>query len=173
LIDAFLSKTSVTGPRPVTVDSLSRAIEDLREELISWIDTELARLQAPEQGEDHAAEGISGAPQSTRYDLRVGRASIPLTSSDGANPGTADCAPRMEGDASRNRQRSAGRDSKADVTVPPIAVGGFQTEPEVQTAPLNPSQRLDALARLLDRRLKQVDGVKSDDSAPIGDSERH
>jgi hypothetical protein len=63
----------------------------------------------------------------------------------------------MEGEGHRNRQWFADRDSNADVAEPPVAVRGLSTDPDAPSPPLNSSQRLDALARLLDRRLKQVD----------------
>jgi hypothetical protein len=91
------------------VDSLSRAIDEIRKELLLWIDAELARLQEGEPGE--------------------------------------------------TPERFADRRSEAEITGPPVTFPEPETDLEPQAPPLNPRQRLDALARLLDQRLKQAEGV--------------
>jgi hypothetical protein len=59
----------------------------------------------------------------------------------------------------RDEERFADRDSKAEIAGPAVAVPGLETDPPPQASPLNPRERLEALARLLDHRLKQVDGA--------------
>jgi hypothetical protein len=147
------------GPAGGPVDALSRAIAELREELISWIDTESARLQAGEQGEDHTVQGTSGALHSTRSGPKVARAPVAPSSRDETRPGTLDDARGTDGEAYRSRQSFGERALNADVAEPPVAVRGLKPEPETQAAPLDAGQRLDALAQLLNRRLKQVDGA--------------
>jgi hypothetical protein len=153
-----LFETGVKGPEAGSADSLSQAIEELREELLSWIDTELVRLQELEQGADRAAEAISGTPGPIRSGLGGGRRLVPLTDGDGARPRTHDVS-GMERESSRDRGWLADRDSKIDVAEPSIDMPGSERDPEAQVPPLNPRQRLDALARLLDHRLKQAEGA--------------
>ena len=144
------------GPEAGSADSLARAIEDLREELLSWIDAELSRLQGLEQ------EAMSRRPGSIRSGPRSPLQPLPPAAGDGAGTSTADDVPGMRSESSRNRGWLADRDPNADNTEPPLAAPGSGKDPETQAAPLNPLQRLDALARLLDHRLKQAEGAGRD-----------
>jgi hypothetical protein len=153
-----LFETSVMGPEAGSADSLSRAIEELREELLSWIDNELARLQELEQREDRAAEAISGMPGPIRSGLGGGRRLVPPTDGDGARPRTHDVT-GMERESSRDRGWRTDRDSEMGIAESSVAMPGSEWDAETQAPPLNPRERLDALARLLDHRLKLAEGA--------------
>ena len=94
-------------------DSLSRAIGDFRDQLVSWIDTELAHLREREREE-----------------------SLVMKEHEPAGP--------------------------------PPSYAVSETGSGAHTPSLNPRQRLDALARLLDHRLKRSLGAgnPSQDGAP-------
>jgi hypothetical protein len=151
------------SPEARLFDSLARAIQELREDLVSWIDTELARLQGLDQEEDPAVGVISGESRSLPSGQRGGRYTIPLTDGQGTRPGTRDGVSGMETGTARTPERFADRHSDTDITESPTSVIGSKADPESQDAPLNPRQRLDALARLLDHRLKQVGGTTGED----------
>jgi hypothetical protein len=121
-MDAFVFEAGIMGDEAGSTDSLTRAIDGFRRELLLWIDTELARLQALEQDER-------------------------------ADPS------RMGSGISRDREGSADRNSDAEMARSPVTLPASGADLETQAAPLNSCQRLDALARLLDRRLKEVEGA--------------
>jgi hypothetical protein len=131
-------------------DPLSCAIGEFREELLLWIDTELVRLREGEQAEDlvmveqrAAAGGSQLGASSSRLGVSRGSSHFPS--------GIAWQEPRT-------RERVADRDSMGESTRPPIALPDQQTDPEQRPPLSNSRQRLDALARLLEHRLKQAQG---------------
>jgi hypothetical protein len=67
----------------------------------------------------------------------------------------------------REAERFADRMAHAEISGAPVAGTGEETEPQPQDGPGNPRHRLDALARLLDHRLKQVEGAAEASRGPI------
>jgi hypothetical protein len=92
-------------------DALSTAIAELRQELVGWIDGELARLRERERQRP--------------VDL----------------------------------MRNTARDSTAETMRPAAAPPESAADHEPRSAHSNPRDRLDALARMLDRRVKQAKGA--------------
>jgi hypothetical protein len=156
---AWVFETGVMSNQAESADFLSRAIGEFREELLLWIDTELARLQEREQEENLVVEEVSTAPKSIRSGPRGGSHLGSQTNCDGASPGRPDFLSGMERPTLRNCERFTDRNSRDEITGLPVAFTEPETDPEPQAPPLNPRQRLDALARLLDHRLKQVEGA--------------
>jgi hypothetical protein len=140
-------------------DSLSRAIGEFREELLRWIDTELARLREREPDEGLAMENESTTAISTPAGLSGESRGGSQTSQNAACSGRAGLPPRVRWELPWSRERAADGDAAAETTRPPIASPATATGPEPQAVPLNSRQRLDALARLLDHRLKRSQGA--------------
>jgi hypothetical protein len=119
LAASFSSHNGVPRPEIGAADSLALAIGELREELLSWIDAELSRLQELQREEDRSMEVMSGVPGSWPDD----------------------------------------RDSSQGVDESCIAVRGPGMNLELGSTPCDPGERLDALVRRLDHRLKQAAGA--------------
>ena len=128
-------------------DPLSWAIGEFREELLLWIDTELVRLQQQiddsvidEEQSESEFNGSSSRVSATR------ESPFPRTGvARGARP----------------RERVVERyDPAVETLKPPVPHREPRTDPESRLPVSNPRQRLDALARLLDQRLKQGKGLQ-------------
>jgi hypothetical protein len=169
LINALLPGTGNIGPESGSDESLPRAIEELREELLLWIDTELDRLQSREHSGEPAAAGLSRGFQATHLDTGGRYRPAPPASGDSAVPGSPESAPAMEGAAPSDRRKLHDRSPDADFS--DMLVAGVRTKPEAQVPGLNSRQRLDALARILDRRLKEVDGAAGTGTDATGDGD--
>jgi hypothetical protein len=154
LADSFSSSNAVSGPEFGAADSLTRAIGQVREELLSWIDAELSRLQELQREEDLSMEAMSGVPGSMRSRPRSSGLLVPPIVHDGNRPGTPHHVSGMGSGATRGHGWTDNRDSNTDVDASPVAVRGPGMELEPQSTPRNPDERLDALARRLDHRLK-------------------
>jgi hypothetical protein len=144
-------------------DPLARAIAEFRQEFLLWIDRELARGHQRDPGAGRGAEERSTAGHPLVSGPRGG--SQPRAQPEGV-------APRAERpvllaelgrEPPREEERFADRSREAEITAAPRAGAGPEMETETdsqpQAGPANPRHRLDALARLLDHRLKQVDGA--------------
>jgi hypothetical protein len=142
-----------------SADSLARAIGEFRTELLVWIDTELARLQERDQGESPVVGERSTAPRSMGAGLRGGSQPGSLTDVDAARPGSPDLRSGMGRETLREGQSFLDRNGNTELTGPTVAVPGPETDPPPEANPGNPRERLEALARLLDQRLKQVEGA--------------
>jgi hypothetical protein len=133
-------------------DPLSSAISEFREELLVWIDTELFRLRAREQLDDSAIEDEVAAARESQFSGSSSRLGVD-TGSPSFQSGIARQDPRT-------RQKVVDREDPVTEAVrPPVALSALQTDPEPRARVSNPRQRLDALARLLDHRLKQAQGT--------------
>jgi hypothetical protein len=137
------------NPEIEVADPLSSAISEFRDELLLWIDTELFRLRAREQLDDSVIEEELAAARESQFSgsssRRAASRGSPLVES-----GTAWQEPRT-------RERVVDReDVEVETVRPPMALPELQTDPEPRPSLANPRQRLDALARLLDHRLKQA-----------------
>lgn len=159
MTDSFSSSDRDTGPEIVSVDSLSRAIREVREELLSWIDTELSRLRELPRNEDRSMWTMSDLPASPWSSSRDAGRRLPPNVRDGDGPGTPDGRSGMEKGTTRRRGWPDDRDSHAAFEEPPMPVRGPGMELEPPSTPVDPAERLDALARRLDHRLKQAGGA--------------
>jgi hypothetical protein len=128
---------------------LSWAIGEFREELLLWIDTELVRLG------EQADDSVRGEEQAASRESHLSAASSRL----GARRGSPRFQSGTAVQESRTRERVVDRDSAVETARQPVARPELQANPDPQPAPSNPRQRLDALARLLDHRLKQAQGA--------------
>jgi hypothetical protein len=140
-------------------DLLSRAIGEFREGFLLWIDAELVRLRERESEESLVMEEGSAAPSSSRSGLGGGSPLGSRASRPAARPGRPDLPAEIGWQTPRNRGKAAGRDSVAETAWPPVAPPGPESDPEPQPPPSDSRQRLDALARLLDHRLKRAQGA--------------
>jgi len=140
-------------------DPISSAIGEFREELLLWIDTELARLRKQADVDDSAMtedRATTSYAQSSRSSSRVGvRTGSPFFQSGIARqqPQTHECIVGRESPAVEESVR------------PPVTLPALETDPEQRPPVSNPRQRLDALARLLDHRLKQAQGTAETNGA--------
>jgi hypothetical protein len=174
LADFFSSGNGVAGPEIGAADSLARAISELREELLSWVDTELSRLQELQWEEDRSMKVIADVPGSIGSRPRNAGMVVPPTGPDGDSPGTSDEVSGMGRGTTRSRGWPEHRNSYADVNESAVAVRGPGMDCEPQSTPSNPGERLDALARRLDHRLKQAAGApKMHPDATAGTGEGH
>ena len=134
-------------------DPLSWAIGEFREELLRWIDTELVRLREREQAENRLME--EGRAAASWIAIRRFAAAV-----SGSSPGRRDLQLGLGWHESRTRERVVERDSGGRNRRPPRR-RFLKLRDGSRTAgrPSDPRQRLDALARLLDDRLKQAQGA--------------
>jgi hypothetical protein len=146
----------VTTQKADALDSLVRAIGGFREELLLWIDTELARLREGESTERLAAAENSTLHNSPRASARGGPELGPRHGRDLVNSGRPNLAPGMRHEKSLSRENVADRLPEVESTKSPRSIPEAEREPQSHVAPMNPRQRLDALARLLDHRLRQA-----------------
>jgi hypothetical protein len=126
---------------------LSGAIGEFREELLLWIDTELARLR--EQTDDSVVEEEPKKSQFNGSRSRVG-----------VSQGSPFLQTRIARQEPRTRERAVEHEDLALKNLTPhVPPREPATEPASRLRLSNPRQRLDALARLLDQRLKQAQGT--------------
>ena len=151
------------------LDSLSRAIVEFREEVLLWIDTELVSLRKREQDESVAMEERSAPATLTRWGLESGTQTHSPIRRLVAGPGEAELQPVMSRDGSRNNEEIARRDSPDGSDRPPFVTPGTEPDLKAKSAPLDSFQRLDALARLLDQRLKLSEVAASNSSGASGE----
>ena len=128
-------------------DPLSWAIGEFREELLLWIDTELVRLQ--KQIDDSVIDEELSESQFNGSSSRIG------ATRESPFPRTG-----IARGEQRTRERVVERyDPAVETLKPPVPQRQPRTDPESPLPVSNPRQRLDALARLLDQRLKQAQGT--------------
>ena len=127
-------------------DPLTLAIHELREEFLCWIDTELARLQQHVENPVRRDEGTFS--RGTRFEELPGRAEAGVGSTSTRSGYARPPLPI--------RESFVDRDQAPKVAKPLTS----SLEPAHQSVPQStgsdPRQRLEALARLLDHRLRQV-----------------
>lgn len=142
-------------------DPLILAIHELRTEFVQWIDTELDRLR------EHAAIGNradrAAAAAASSYQFRE----LPATTttaaatvrreSYSARPGPSEISPPASA--------LAGRVERDQAVKPLRSMPEPPDESRAQVERSDPRKRLDALARMLDHRLKQVQGEAAADAA--------
>jgi hypothetical protein len=125
-------------------DPLASAIDELREELLLWIDTELTRVK------EHLYAQVAEEELATLPALqRAASASIRGPSNDGLRTRT-----RLGHRADPSRQSDVDHEPAANLDWPAVAPQEELTDPGPQLPAASPRERLDALARMLDRRLK-------------------
>jgi hypothetical protein len=132
-------------------DPLLFAIGEFREELLFLIDSELARLQEQEHADDALLEQVRAASRESQLSgsrTGLGLHGVSSRFQSGANA-----------QQPRTREMVVDRDPTAETTKPSTAPPERETDPELEPPLSNPRQRLDALARLLDHRLKQTQGT--------------
>jgi len=167
--DATILEVELMNHDAEVLDPQSRAIANFREEILLWIDTALVRLREREQEESLATEKRSARAASTRSGMERGSQTRSPPSRPGARLGGAVLEPVMRSEGSRNTEEIAGPNSLGDPSRPPIATPGPETRPESKSPPLDSLKRLDALARLLDQRLKVSQEAASDSSGASGE----
>jgi hypothetical protein len=150
-------------------DSLSRAIAEFRAEILQWIDTALVRLREREHEEVPVSTGKPAPAASSTSAAGRGLQVGARTSRPGAKLDVADVQPAMRCEVARNTESIPDRASRCDLSRPPSATPEPQTVQQSNGQPLNSLERLDALARLLDHRLKLVQGVAPSGLAPRGE----
>jgi hypothetical protein len=132
-------------------DPLSWAIGEFREELLLWIDTELVRLREREQADDLVIEEELAVAREPQFNASSSRLGVPR--------GSRYFESGIAWQEPRTRERAVDRDSVVETLRPSVALPERQTDPELRPPLSNPRQRLDALARLLDHRVKQAQGT--------------
>jgi hypothetical protein len=157
------------GDEAESAHSLLRAIDDFRSEFLHWIDTELAQRQELGSSED-LEEGIPTPPRSVRSGRRGGSRRASWPERDGMNPVEGDFPSGMGRENHPNPVGHTDRDREAQMVRVPVVPSGPGTDREPEAPSLNPRERLDALARLLDQRLRQVEGAGPDRGATGGQS---
>jgi hypothetical protein len=151
------------------LSSLSRAIIELREEILLWIDTELVRLREWERDETVAMEERSAPAPLTRWAVESGSQAHSPTKRLVARLGEAEFEAVMRREGSRTNEKIAGRDSLGGSERPPFVTSGNEPDPKSKSAPFDSLRRLDALARLLDQRLKLSEVAASNSSGARGE----
>jgi hypothetical protein len=134
-------------------DPLSSAIGEFRDELLFWIDSEILRLRERAQVDDSVMEKeLATRMRESNFIGSRGRL--------GVSQGGSICQPAIARAESQTCERVVDRkDLVAETAKPPVALPELQTDSELRPSVSNPRQRLDALARLLDHRLKQAQGT--------------
>jgi hypothetical protein len=134
-------------------DPISSAIGEFRDELLFWIDSALVRLRERVQVDDSVIEEeLATAARNSNLSGSSGRLGVSLGGSY-SQSGTVRAEPR-------SCERAVDRkDVVAEAARPPVARPDLQTNSDLRSSVSNPRQRLDALARLLDHRLKQAQGT--------------
>jgi hypothetical protein len=129
-------------------DPFATAINELREELLLWIDAELARLQ-----DDVDALRREDAPVLPRTP-RPTSSSRPLVVRNAVSHSRPTIARQPT-----PMRRNDDHDMVVDDAHPPVASREQLIDPGPLPPVPNSRERLDALARMLDRRLKQAHGA--------------
>ena len=157
------------------LDSLSRAIAEFREKVLLWIDTALVRLREREQAESLAMEEKSAPAALTRLRMERGSPTASPTRRPAAGKDGMDLQPVMSWEGTPNPAEIAGPDSRGDLARPPIVAPRPEADTKSKSPPLDSLKRLDALARLLDHRLKASQDAasnSSETSSGVGESNR-
>jgi hypothetical protein len=138
------------SPDDVESDPLARAIGEFRKDLLLWIDKELVwlREQAPEDSvrNDELTAVVGSQFSAASGSLNAGRGSLHYPAS----------MPRQAPPSGEQRNDV---DLCRDAARPPAGGSMIRKDPQPPPPPANPRQRLDALARLLDERLKHAQGA--------------
>ncbi|MFI5457474.1 MAG: hypothetical protein ACHRXM_18685 [Isosphaerales bacterium] len=153
--------------------SQSRAIADFREEILLWIDTALVRLREREQEESLVMEEKSAPAALTRLSMERGSQTQSRARRPGVSLGGTELEPVMRWEGTRNTGEIAGPDSLSDPARPPIVAPRPEAGTKSKSLPLDSLTRLDALARLLDQRLKVSQEAASNSygaSGEVGES---
>jgi hypothetical protein len=125
-------------------DLLASAINQLREELLLWIDTELTRLN------EHLSAAVAEEQLATSpASQRPTSASVRGASNDVLRTRT-----RIAHRADPSRQSDVDHEPAANLDSLAVAPQEELTDRGPQLPAPSPRERLDALARMLDRRLK-------------------
>jgi hypothetical protein len=134
-------------------DPLSSAISEFRNELLFWIDSELLRLRERAPVDDPVMEEeLATRMRESNFIGSRGRL--------GVSQGASICQPGTARAESPSCERVVDRkDLVAETARPPVDLPEPRTDAEPRPSVSNPRQRLDALARLLDHRLKQAQGT--------------
>jgi hypothetical protein len=140
-------------------DPVARAIAEFRQEFLLRIDTELVRLQEREQAANRLTEEEVVAATGSQFGASSSRV--------GGSPRRPYLQSGTGWQESRATERAADRDSVAEAERPPVDVPELEIDPEPRVPPSDPRQRLDALARLLDNRLKRAQGTAGTRSGAV------
>jgi hypothetical protein len=151
------------------LDSLSQAIVEVREEILLWIDTALVRLRERERDDGVVMEERSAPATLTRWGTDSGSQSHFPTSRLVARPGEAQLHAAMRREGSPDNEKIAGRDSLGGSDRPHSVTPGNEPDPQSKSVPFDSFNRLDALARLLDQRLKLAEVAAPNSSGASGE----
>ena len=143
---------------------LSRTIADFREEVLLGIDNALGRLR--EEGQEQSLAMEEKVPPATlaRSGLELESQARSRADRPAAILGAAVSEPAMRREGSRKPQMINGPGSLDDPPRPAMVEAGPETSPSSSPSPSDSLKRLDALARLLDQRLKVSQEAASNSS---------
>ncbi len=133
-------------------DCLSRAIADFRDEFLLRIDHALTRLREREQHESLAVSQAVAANVARSAPPREPPVFSP-SSRGGAGPKGPDLEPMARRESRPDTEAFAPRAPLADLPRSPVVKSGAEADVNAPSTPLDSLGRLDALARLLDKRL--------------------
>ena len=151
------------------LDIFSRAIVEFREEILLRIDTALVRLRKRAQDASVVIEDRSEPDDLARWSIESGSQSHSARKRLVEGVGAAEFQSLIKRDGSRKNKEMARRDSPGGLERPLLVTSGPEPDPESKSAPIDSFERLDALARLLDQRLKLTVGTASNSSVPSGE----
>jgi hypothetical protein len=151
------------------LDSLSRAIVEFREEVLLWIDTELVRLRERERDESVAMEERPAPATLTRWGMETGSQTHSPSRRLVAGLGEAELQPVIRREGSPSNEKNAERDLLGGSARVPFVTPGSEPGPKSKFVPFDSFKRLDALARLLDQRLKLSEAAASSSSGASGE----
>jgi hypothetical protein len=146
LVDERVLEIEVMSPDTEVSHRLASAIGEFREEVLFWIDTELVRLR--EQAEHRQIEEGPAAETDSQFSGSNERFR--------ASPGRPSIESRMGRREPRIIETAGDRDPGAENARHPLEVTEAARDPDTPAGLSNPRQRLDALARVLDHRLKHA-----------------
>jgi hypothetical protein len=142
------------GDDAEVLDPCSRAIVEFREEMLLWIDTALVRLRERDQDAIAPMHERSAPATLTRRAVENRSQTHFPARRLVAGLGEAELQPAIRRAGSRNSDEIAGRRLPGGSERPSVVSSGPEPDPRSKSAPIDSSRRLDALARLLDQRLK-------------------
>jgi hypothetical protein len=131
-------------------DPLSSAIAEFRAELLQWIDAELARLREREETDVRVVAEERVAERGSLFNAS--------TSRPGVRKGSPYFPMGIGFEEPLARERVADRGSVVETAGLPLVGTERLIEGDPRAPVASPRERLDALARLLDHRLKQAQG---------------
>jgi hypothetical protein len=172
--DAGIAKVDLMNDDAEARESLSRTIAEFRAEILRWIDTTLIRLRAQDRMLDAEVQmqEKSAAPASSTSLARERAAGPGLR---GGRPTGVRRAAELPAGITRDASRRGGESAELDLSLEPdgagSATGGFAAGASTKDGPQDSLQRLDALARLLDNRLKVAQ--ESTPQGSTGNGEHH